>query len=548
MAKIVGTAKNDVLHGKAEANVMKGLGGYDSISGGDFDDVIEGDGVRTVEDAVKAGERPFLAFTGAVSHKSGLQLTSMGPVTLDSGAIKSVWRIRNASNTDQAVVLTSASNGKDAFETKFVVPAKSEMFVTSSSLSTHKLMLGGAQVDVKGAGNVPFTSSQAPAPTVDGNDTLNGGAGNDKIFGQGGNDILTGGQGKDLLDGGAGTDRADYLNSKEAVFVSLEANTASGGDADGDQLNSIENVSGSNLDDELTGDSGVNRLVGRKGDDALHGQGGNDVLVGESGKDFLDGGDGVDTADYQGSWAGVVVDLEKNFGLYGDAKGDTFKSVENIVGSKFDDTITGDSVANRLVGGDGNDKLIGGAGDDAFVGGAGEDHLDGGEGTRDVADYSEATAAVGVDLANGGFAGDAKGDTFLFVEFVYSSKFDDSIAGDDAVNRLVGGEGNDELDGAAGNDYLVGGLGDDHAVGGKGQDVFLFEKGKFGTDHIGDFEAGAGRTDRVWLIGQGVSNFENLQSRMGEDGNGAYVKLDGGVIFFDGVFAKQFAADDFIFG
>ncbi|MFN0193774.1 MAG: calcium-binding protein [Aestuariivirga sp.] len=547
MAKIIGTAKNDILHGKAEANVMKGLGGYDAITGGDFDDVIEGDGVRTVEDAVKAGERPVVAFTGAISVSSGLQLTSMGQVTLDSGLLNSVWRIRNASSTDKTVVLASASNGSGSFSLTVVVPAKSELYVTSSNLSTHKLFSGNAQIDVKAASSAVFTSSLAAAPTIDGNDTLNGGAGNDKIYGQGGNDILTGGAGKDHLDGGAGTDRADYLNSA-AVVVSLAANTATGGDADGDQFKSIENVSGSNFNDDLTGDSGVNRLVGRKGNDVLQGQGGNDVLVGESGNDHLDGGDGLDTADYQGSWLGVVVDLAQNFGLNGDAKGDTFKSIENVVGSKFDDTITGNEVANRVVGGEGNDKLNGGTGDDVLVGGAGEDALDGGAGARDVADYSEATAAVGVDLANGGFDGDAKGDTFSFVEFVYGSKFDDAIAGDDAVNRLVGNAGNDKLDGAAGNDYLLGGLGDDYSAGGKGQDVFLFEKGAFGEDRIGDFEAGVGRTDRVWLIGQGVSNFEELQARMGEDANGAYLKLDGGVIFFDSVSAKQFVADDFIFG
>jgi Ca2+-binding RTX toxin-like protein len=547
MAKIIGTSKNDTLNGKAEANLIKGLGGNDLITGGDFDDVIEGDGVRTVEDAVKAGERPVLSFTGIVSHTSGLQLTSMGQAMLDSGAVNSVWRIRNASSTDKTVVLTSDSVGGGSLSITVVVPARSELYLASSSLGTHKLFFNGAQVDVKAASGAVFTSSLAVAPTIDGNDTLHGGAGNDKIFGHGGNDILSGGGGKDLLDGGKGTDRADYLHSA-AVVVNLEANTASGGDAEGDLFRSIENVSGSNFDDDLTGDSGVNRLVGRRGNDVLHGQGGNDVLVGESGNDHLDGGDGIDTADYQGSWLGIVVDLERNFGLYGDARGDTFRSIENVVGSKFDDTITGDDVANRLLGGEGNDTLQGGAGDDVLVGGAGADVLDGGAGTRDAADYSGATAAVGVDLANGGFAGDAEGDRFSFVEFVYGSKFDDAIAGDEAVNRLVGGEGNDKLDGAAGNDYLLGGLGDDYLAGGKGQDVFLFEKGEFGHDLIGDFEAGVGRSDRVWLIGQGVSDFEELQSRLGEDANGAYIKLDGGVIFFDGVFARQLTADDFIFG
>jgi Ca2+-binding RTX toxin-like protein len=547
MAKIVGTVKNDILHGKAEANVMKGLGGYDLITGSDFDDVIEGDGVRTVEDAVKAGERPVIAFTGAVTAAASLQLTSMGLVTFDNGAVNSVWRIRNGSSTDKVVVLASASNGINAYKVQVVVPANSDIYVTSVNLSTHKLFLGSAQLDVKAASNVVFTSSLAVAPTIDGNDTLNGGAGNDKVYGQGGNDILTGGAGKDMLDGGTGTDRADYLNSA-AVVVSLEANAATGGDADGDQFKSIENVSGSNFNDDLTGDAGVNRLVGRKGNDVLRGQGGNDVLVGESGNDHLDGGDGLDTADYQGSWVGVVVDLEKNFGLYGDAKGDTFVSIENVVGSKFDDTITGDAAANRLVGGEGNDRLNGGAGDDALVGGAGADQFDGGAGTRDVVDYSEASAAVGVDLANGGFAGDAAGDTFSFVEFIYGSAFGDKIAGDAGVNRLVGNGGNDALNGAGGNDYLLGGLGDDALTGGAGADVFLFDSKPFGNDTITDFAAGLGRADRVWLIDQGVSSFADVLSNAVDSAAGVVITVDGGTITLAGVSVAQLVADDFIFG
>ncbi|MEP0869201.1 GDSL-type esterase/lipase family protein [Trichocoleus desertorum AS-A10] len=52
---------------------------------------------------------------------------------------------------------------------------------------------------------------------------------------------------------------------------------------------------------------------------------------------------------------------------------DTFKSVENLLGSDFDDVLVGSSGANVLNGGAGNDKILGGGGNDTFIGGAGSD-------------------------------------------------------------------------------------------------------------------------------------------------------------------------------
>ena len=185
-----------------------------------------------------------------------------------------------------------------------------------------------------------------------GDDTLEGGTGADTLNGLAGNDTLIGGAGADTLDGGTGTDTASYAGSSAAVTVSLAAGaTNTGGDAEGDTLSNIENLTGSAHSDVLNGDAGNNVLRGEAGNDRLRGDDGNDRLWGD---------DGADT-------------------LYGD---------------------------------DGNDTLEGGEGDDTLNGGAGADILRGNAG-RDTASYAGSSAAVTVSLAAGATntGGDAEGDT-----------------------------------------------------------------------------------------------------------------------------------------
>ncbi|MGK9170367.1 M10 family metallopeptidase C-terminal domain-containing protein [Inquilinus limosus] len=115
----------------------------------------------------------------------------------------------------------------------------------------------------------------------DGNDTGIGQGGNDTLLGGGGNDALRGGAGADTLNGAAGTDTASYFDSSVAISVSLVTGLGSGGDAAGDVLVGIENLSGGQGNDGLAGNAGANTLQGWNG---------SDVLVGNSGKDTLTGG------------------------------------------------------------------------------------------------------------------------------------------------------------------------------------------------------------------------------------------------------------------
>ncbi|MGL5011443.1 MAG: tandem-95 repeat protein, partial [Paracoccaceae bacterium] len=265
-----------------------------------------------------------------------------------------------------------------------------------------------------------------------GDDALSGAAGSDTLLGGDGNDTLTGGAGADTLAGGAGADTADYSGSADAVTVSLATLAAVGGDAAGDTLSSIENLTGGDGNDVLEGDSLSNVLAGGRGNDTLTGGAGDDVLAGGRGADAMFGGDGTDIASYLQSETGVLVNLADEASSGGDAAGDTFNGIEIIEASYHADT------------------LIGNAGDNRLRGGAGGDVIDGGAGF-DTADYASAATAVAVDLAVGlGSAGDAAGDTLTGIEQLLGSNWNDTLSGGAADETFIGGLGTDALGGGAG--------------------------------------------------------------------------------------------------
>ena len=243
------------------------------------------------------------------------------------------------------------------------------------------------------------------------NDYLEGDADDNILDGGLGNDRLVGGDGADTFIGGEGTDLVIFSAASEGVNINLARGTS----ADGDTFDSIENVQGSQFRDIIIADNGNNLLSGLGGNDVLNGLGGddnliggagndvlvggtgsdtllgglgndvlrggdgvdalyggegNDILNGGAGRDTLNGGEGFDTADYRSAEMGVDVDLGG-----GNRTNDIFISIERVLGSNFDDTITGSAAADVLVGGAGDDTVDGGMGDDIIYGNDGADTL-----------------------------------------------------------------------------------------------------------------------------------------------------------------------------
>jgi len=277
----------------------------------------------------------------------------------------------------------------------------------------------------------------------------------------------------------------------------------------------IENATGGSGNDTLIGNGANNLLIGNAGTDSLTGGDGHDTLIGGAGGDALIGGNGTDTASYAGAAGGVTADLQTGANT-GEAAGDSFNSIENLIGSSFNDTLRGDANNNQLIGGDGNDTLEGRDGHDQLIGGAGADAHVGGAGF-DYARYETASAGVAADLINGGSAGDAQGDTFSGVEGLIGSSFNDTLAGDDGVNDMHGNDGADWMEGRGGDDALIGGAGHDHLIGGLGADIL---DGGDGFDYARYDNAAAGLTadlaDTFGTTGEGLGDvFTSIEGVVG---------------------------------
>ncbi|GAB5435182.1 hypothetical protein [Falsiruegeria mediterranea] len=111
--------------------------------------------------------------------------------------------------------------------------------------------------------------------------------------GLGGQDTFYGSHaGADTYQGGGGNDTLTYIQSGEGVSASLFRGRGWSGDAQGDLISEIENLTGTNHDDFLWGDHGDNKLKGGHGDDEIVGAGGDDYIL---------AGHGTDTIVYSGN-------------------------------------------------------------------------------------------------------------------------------------------------------------------------------------------------------------------------------------------------------
>jgi len=488
---VLGTAGNDSLTGDANANLLEGGSGDDTLQGGAGDDTIDGG-------ASGAGGGDRIAFSDA------------------SGAINFTLV---QSSSDTVVDLSAFGLGTDTYR-------NIEAVIGSNF-----------------------------------NDTLTGSSADDR---------LEGGAGDDTIDGGAGDgDRILFRDAIGAINFTLvqssfdtEVNLSAVG-LGTDTYRNIEGVAGTNFNDTLTGSSGNDFFTGLAGNDSINGAEGDDTLRGSGGNDTIDGGAGIDSLEFANAGAGINFTLNQGAnpgdptGLWstgalpGGIGTDSYKNIEGVIGTEFNDMLTGSA---------GNDVIDGGGGDnDTLRGGAGNDTIDGGAGNSDRISFSDATGAINftlvqsssdtvVDLSAVGLGI----DTYRNIETVIGTSFDDMLTGSSADDRLQGGGGNDTIDGGAGsvdrilfldatgaiNFTLVQSSSDtvvDLSAVGLGSDTYRNIEGVAGTDFNdtltgssgNDFFTGLGGNDSI----HGADGNDTLRGSGGND------TIDGG----DGIDSLEFA-------
>ncbi|TSD88556.1 hemolysin [Mycobacterium sp. KBS0706] len=479
---VVGSAFADTLTGDNTSNTLVGLAGDDTLNGGAGNDVLVGGAGNDRMDGGTGVDTANYADSSTAIIADLTAGTGTNPAGTEHDTLIDIENLTGSRFADTLIGSTgdnalsggagddsiTGGAGKDAIDGGTGLDRAS--YANSAAAVTISLTAGTASGgDAQGDVLTHIESLQGSAfndklSGDDGTNVLSGGAGNDIIFGGGGDDVIYGGTGADMIDAGNGTDSIHYVSSTAAVTVNLTTNVNTGGEAAGDSLFNVENVVGSSFADNITGEIHDNYLSGVAGNDILNGAGGDDTLFGGAGADVLNGGSGLDAASYEFSAAAVTVNLTTGVGTGGDATGDSFNSVEDLIGSRFADTLTGDAGANDLRGGDGNDVLSGLAGDDTITGGAGADTINGGAGV-DGAFYTKSNVAVTVNLATGqGFNGHAQGDLLIDIENAGGSEFNDTLIGSSGKNTLSGDLGDDIIRGGGGADQLIGGAGADKFV------------------------------------------------------------------------------------
>ncbi len=303
--------------------------------------------------------------------------------------------------------------------------------------------------------------------------TLTSGTSIENVIGGGLNDILTGNALDNVLSGGPGNDTYAFdtdlalgldtiietsgasdtldfgLTTTRSITIDLSRATSqvvnAGLTLTLSSATMIEIVIGGTQGDMLTGNSLSNILTGGAG---------NDIYIFDTdltlGNDTInESGGGVDTLDFSSTTTrSVSVDLSKspsqivNAGLILTLSSST--TVENIIGTALNDTLTGNSLANVLTGGAGNDTYI--FDTDSNLG---ADTIDEAGGGTDTFDFGlTSTRNISINLSNASSQVVNSGLTLTLtsgatIENIIGGLLNDTLTGNSLANLLTGGPGND---------------------------------------------------------------------------------------------------------
>ncbi|WP_276576854.1 S8 family serine peptidase [Bradyrhizobium sp. 1] len=326
---IYGSRLDDTLTADSRGDTLDGNAGNDVLTGGAGNDTLNGG----------RGDDMFMVGQGGVDHIDG----GLGTDTENfSQSASAIWAQLDSADSSAGPGWTPPSDPL----------ATGHAWTTSDDslwIANYTGHFEGIAQSI-GVENIIGSQFNDILEGDNGDNVIIGGLGDDELYGMGGADTYIGGtSAHSSIFGIGGDDLVGYWYAGSAVTVDLENDSRNTGDAADDRFYGIKGLGGSFYDD------------------ALYGTTGNNVLMGEAGADILDGREGEDTASYRWAIEGVTANLAHPELNTGDAKGDAYISIEDLQGSYFNDTLTGDAGDNRIQGLNGQDTLTGGGGDDTFV-------------------------------------------------------------------------------------------------------------------------------------------------------------------------------------
>jgi Ca2+-binding RTX toxin-like protein len=469
---------------------------------------------------------------------------------------------------DHAGDLVSESNGSLAIGGNDVVYSYLAAYTLPANVERLRLMLVGAS---NGTGNALDNTLYA----ADGNNVLDGAAGNDivsysfatagvtlslatagaqatggsgsdtlisieNLTGSGFNDSLTGNIANNVLDGGAGS---DFLNGATGADTMLggDGNDSYAVDHAGDLVSESNGSLATGGNDivysylaayTLTANverlrlmlAGASNGTGNALDNTLYAGDGNNVL---------DGAAGNDTVSYAFATAGVNLNLATaGAQATGGSASDTLISIENLIGSGFNDSLIGNTANNVLNGGAGSDFLNGATGADTMLGGDGTDSYAVDHAGDLVTESNSSLATGGNDIVYSYLA------TYTLTANVERLRLmlagASNASGNGLDNTLYAGAGNNVLDGAAGNDtvsyaFATAGVtlslatAGAQATGGSASDTLISIEHLIGSGFNDNF---TGNTANNVLDGGAGSDFLNgatgADTMLGGDGTDSY--------------------------
>jgi Ca2+-binding RTX toxin-like protein len=521
-----------VVNGTSDADVLWGTDGNDELYGMESDDLLLATAGSDVLDGGEGFDAAnYFAMGAGIRVEFGTGATTVTGADGKVDTLLSVEKVFGTYNNDTffasvSGVTLEGSSGDDVY----VVDAEGVTIIEEFGLGYDELRtsLNTSKMD-------PFIDRLTFTGTGDFKGY--GNASDNEIIGGAGNDWLWGGAGADHFVGGDGFDTVSYSDSLEGVRVSDWSNDGLT-IAYGDTFTSIEAIEGSKFDDQIYRYEGSMVIDGSDGFDtvsyfnfagAVNIEIGNGVsAVGDTllnvekiigtgmGDHFTaniggvtfagDGGDDVYTINSAG------VTIEEVEGYMGGTD-HVYTSLSEIRLSAFIENLTYTGSADFI--GYGNDEsniIISGAGNDVLYGGAGGDSFDGGAGI-DIVSYDDSTEGLSASLQWGPRSGIALYDSYMNIEGLRGSQFNDVLDGDFFDNILEGGAGDDQITGGDGNDHIYGGLASglddagqsDTLYGGKGDDVIV------GASNDRQTFADGGEGNDIITLGQGIA--------LGDSGN-----------------------------